>query len=404
MSSGGTSSQSRAPSPSGSMERTLATPSTWPWTWWPPSGSPTRSAGSTLTWAPSSSSRSVVRSRDSGTTSKTSSRSLVATAVRQQPASEPESRGLVGAGFSGAGIRGVGGPAPPLRSAETTRPFSRTIPVNTRQGYPGAAGQEVTLSSRFRHRHVRVPRIRSPRGGGRANRNKGTLGLTAQGQCFEGFSSHHLQLAPPGVVLQLRPQLVHGLGLVGRQLGATNASELAPQLAFGDMPGQPAGNHGHEPIVGPSGLLTGPGHTPLAEGHVRPAPRTNAATRPAPTARLPAPALSPQAEAPRTQAACPRTRRPGTIQPAPGRPPATATEPLPRRATRAPFRARRNEARAPTRRATAPARTPAAEVAEPPRRPGPSTPGCPPARCPSRPPRRPKPRAARARGDGSPRR
>ena len=41
----------RRPSPSGSLERTRPTPSTCPCTMWPPSSSPSRSAGSTLTSA-----------------------------------------------------------------------------------------------------------------------------------------------------------------------------------------------------------------------------------------------------------------------------------------------------------------------------------------------------------------
>ena len=52
--------------------RTRPTPSTWPWTRWPPSGSPARSAGSTFTAAPASRRPSELRRSVSGTTSKSS--------------------------------------------------------------------------------------------------------------------------------------------------------------------------------------------------------------------------------------------------------------------------------------------------------------------------------------------
>src|SRR5690349_1653658 len=86
----------------------------------PPSGSPARSAGSRLTRSPVFSVPSVVRLSVSSTTSK--ARREPSTAVRQTPSTETESP-------SAAVVCGATTSRCP--SKLSTRPTSRTIPVNT---------------------------------------------------------------------------------------------------------------------------------------------------------------------------------------------------------------------------------------------------------------------------------
>ena len=71
--------------------RNRPTPSTWPWTMWPPSGSPARSAGSTLTRSSAVSAPSVVRLSVSATTSNASWPPSCSTTVRQTPSTATES-------------------------------------------------------------------------------------------------------------------------------------------------------------------------------------------------------------------------------------------------------------------------------------------------------------------------
>ena len=122
---------SPSPPPSGSSERTRPTPSTWPWTMWPPSGSPARSAGSRLTSLPGSSRPSEVRRSVSATASKATTPSSTAVAVRQTPLIAIESPTAVRAAVCAASIRRRTPSAPPSTAA--TRPRSLTIPVNTRR-------------------------------------------------------------------------------------------------------------------------------------------------------------------------------------------------------------------------------------------------------------------------------
>src|SRR5580765_3335874 len=114
-------------SPSGARERTRPTASTWPCTTWPPSGSPTRSAGSRLIASPGWSAPRPVRASVSGTTSKARLPALLSTTVRQTPATETES--------PTAELAAVSVPLTTSRepSKAATVPTSRTIPVNMRQ-------------------------------------------------------------------------------------------------------------------------------------------------------------------------------------------------------------------------------------------------------------------------------
>src|SRR5438874_4608977 len=92
---------------------------------WPPSGSPARSAGSTLTVSPAASEPSVVRSSVSATTSNASCPPSCSTTVRQIPSMATESPRP--ATVCGASTRSR------VPSKETTRPSSRTMPVNMRR-------------------------------------------------------------------------------------------------------------------------------------------------------------------------------------------------------------------------------------------------------------------------------
>ena len=121
----------RTPSPSGSTAMTLPVPSTWPCTWWPPSGSPARSAGSTLTRPANAFTRETV----SGTTSKESRPGSTATTVRQTPSIATESPSSAVVADSTTSL------AP---SYEATFPTSRTSPVNTPTDY----GSRTYASSR----------------------------------------------------------------------------------------------------------------------------------------------------------------------------------------------------------------------------------------------------------------
>ena len=91
-SSAGSRARPRSPGPP-RPPGTRPTPSTWPWTKWPPSGSPARSAGSTLTAAPASRRPSELRRSVSGTTSNSIAPSVSRTAVRQTPFTLTESPG-----------------------------------------------------------------------------------------------------------------------------------------------------------------------------------------------------------------------------------------------------------------------------------------------------------------------
>src|SRR4051794_37734515 len=122
----GASIQTRRPSPSDVTERTRPTASTWPCTTWPPSGSPTRSDGSTFTGSPGSRLPSAVRDSVSGTASNASRPSSFATTVRQTPATAMESPTAAAAAVSGAATTSR------EPSNASTMPSSRTMPVNMR--------------------------------------------------------------------------------------------------------------------------------------------------------------------------------------------------------------------------------------------------------------------------------
>ena len=99
-------SRSAAPSPSGSTERTRPTPSTWPWTMWPPSGSPARSAGSTLTSSPgceAAERRAAQRLRDG--VERELRRRRRSTTVRQTPSIATESPTATPGAVARASIR-----------------------------------------------------------------------------------------------------------------------------------------------------------------------------------------------------------------------------------------------------------------------------------------------------------
>ncbi len=88
----GASTTIRLPAPSGSTDRTVPTASTCPWTMWPPSGSPARTAASTLTRAPAAMVPSVERSRGLGNdVERTRRLRHSATTVRQTPSTAIES-------------------------------------------------------------------------------------------------------------------------------------------------------------------------------------------------------------------------------------------------------------------------------------------------------------------------
>src|SRR5579864_2101414 len=90
---------------------------------WPPSGSPARSAGSTLTRSPSASPPSVVRASVSATTSNAKRPPSCSTTVRQTPSIAIESP-------SAASVAGASTTRrEPSKAA--TLPSSRTMPVNT---------------------------------------------------------------------------------------------------------------------------------------------------------------------------------------------------------------------------------------------------------------------------------
>src|SRR5579864_493747 len=90
---------------------------------WPPSGSPARSAGSTLTRSPAASPPSVVRPSVSATTSNAKRLPSCSTTVRQTPSIAIESPSA--ASVSGASTTR----REPSKAA--TLPSSRTMPVNT---------------------------------------------------------------------------------------------------------------------------------------------------------------------------------------------------------------------------------------------------------------------------------
>src|SRR5579864_4106484 len=92
---------------------------------WPPSGSPARSAGSTLTRSPAASPPSVVRPSVSATTSNAKRPASCSTTVRQTPSIAIESPSA--ASVSGASTTR----REPSKAA--TLPSSRTMPVNTQR-------------------------------------------------------------------------------------------------------------------------------------------------------------------------------------------------------------------------------------------------------------------------------
>src|SRR4051812_29033743 len=97
---------------------------------WPPSGSPARSAGSRLTSEPEERRPSVERPSVSGTASNARWPFEASTTVRQTPSIATESPTAACAAVSGAWTTSRTPPSPP--STASTRPSSRTIPVNTR--------------------------------------------------------------------------------------------------------------------------------------------------------------------------------------------------------------------------------------------------------------------------------
>src|SRR5690606_15640360 len=123
-------SRSRASSRSATAS-TVPTPSTCPWTRWPPRRSPTRSARSRFTASPGVNSRKRVRSSEVRTTCALNSPELVAVTVRHAPSTatlSPRPRSSYGAAI----VRS----SPPSGpgAARRTSPTAVTIPVNMAPG------------------------------------------------------------------------------------------------------------------------------------------------------------------------------------------------------------------------------------------------------------------------------
>src|SRR5215218_3600060 len=123
--------------PSSRMSRIVPSPSTWPWTTWPPRRSEARSGSSRLTSAPSATSASEERRRVSRITSAVNRPSSIAVAVRQTPLTETLSPSPI----SGASaVRTASRTPSAVASTAVTVPLSATSPVNIRRSplaHPG---------------------------------------------------------------------------------------------------------------------------------------------------------------------------------------------------------------------------------------------------------------------------
>src|SRR5829696_9499789 len=123
--------------PSSRTSRTVPSPSTWPWTTWPPSRSCARSGSSRLTSAPSPTSASEERRSVSCMTSALKRPPSIAVAVRQTPLTATESPSE----SSGArAVRTARRTPSAVASTAVTVPRSATSPVNIRRSplaHPG---------------------------------------------------------------------------------------------------------------------------------------------------------------------------------------------------------------------------------------------------------------------------
>ena len=114
----------------GSTERTRPTPSTWPWTMWPPSGSPRGAPARRSPRRPAARRPSVGAARASrATTSNATGRRRAATTVRQTPSTDDESPSVDAEPVSRDAATAQ---RRRRRRWPTTRPSSRTMPVNMR--------------------------------------------------------------------------------------------------------------------------------------------------------------------------------------------------------------------------------------------------------------------------------
>src|SRR5262245_44428173 len=131
-SSGGQANQTVSQSPCGSRSATRPTPSTWPWTMWPPSRSPTRNERSRLIRSPAWSSPRLVRRSVSGPAWKEQVRAVRPTTVRQQPLTATLSPT---ASSPAKGAARTSRQPSASASTRSTVPRASTSPVNMTSGY-----------------------------------------------------------------------------------------------------------------------------------------------------------------------------------------------------------------------------------------------------------------------------
>src|SRR5919202_2516465 len=142
--------------PSSRTAATEPSPSTWPWTTWPPRRSSTRSGSSRFTRAPGRTSRSDERRSVSCITSAPKPPPPGPTAVRQTPLTATESPSR---SSSANDVETRSRTPSSVASTATTVPRSATSPVNMRSPLPQPRGDEHVAGERLARQRQRAHRV-----------------------------------------------------------------------------------------------------------------------------------------------------------------------------------------------------------------------------------------------------
>ena len=128
--SAGSSILTSSPSPTAVRSSTLATPSTWPWTRWPPRRPPRAMGRSRLTRSPAARPPRAVRRRVSATRSAANPAAVASATVRQQPLTATDSPSRSSPARNGASTSSRAPLASSAAARAATVPVPSTIPVN----------------------------------------------------------------------------------------------------------------------------------------------------------------------------------------------------------------------------------------------------------------------------------
>src|SRR3954453_20166674 len=142
--------------PASRTARIAPSPSTWPWTTWPPRRSSARSGGSRFTRVPGATSAGDERRRGSGITSPPRRAASAPTAVRQTPWTATESPSRRSAASRVCTRSRT--PSSVARTA-TTVPRSAMSPVNTRSPFLQPGGDEHVAGERLARQRQRAQRV-----------------------------------------------------------------------------------------------------------------------------------------------------------------------------------------------------------------------------------------------------